>query len=213
MINKSFEEFFKSNTAILESPALVSSQSEEGQKYLNDREHNGRNNLQFYQDLLSGEQNMYTTLSNAKKFKTLKYNNSTLTLYRINGADLVSDYWVDHKTKTVVANIDFEVLGKIIKEVFIWNYNHTKGETDKKYKGVLRWLIVNFYLNYYDTIISDGAHSPAGKQYWLTLISTLRNTYNISIILNGIEYPVDFDNLDQYWEGSMIKSKIKISKQ
>ena len=185
---------------LTESPSLRSSLGAYDAKFLDD----GKWNEELHKMLLNREQNYRYDFSNTKKILEINFiANSILELFKNNYYDIIQDWWTIKNGNTIQCNFDYKLNDQNMEIIFVWNNRITS-------QGLARFLIKNYYLKEYKSIMSDSVHTPTGQNFWMQIIHEFKNTNKIVIINNDFsEELIDINNLDQYWDDKQ-NSRIKI---
>lgn len=101
--------------------------------------------------------------------KELTNTNRTICIHEDIEAGLGEHFFISKESPFTFATFSFRLLTDGgIQFTNVWNHSVLG-------KGMARWAIFNFYLENYPYILSDRAHTSAGKNYWEKLITEAIN--------------------------------------
>jgi len=145
-----------------------------------------------------------------KKIETINYKNKTFFLYGISDNGGFDIKIIPENVKTIVGNISFVEDGDGIKINSVYN--------QPLYKGIVYYLIFNYFLKKYDFVISGDVQSNKGERFWEKILQfgfLNKEKFKITVInsYTGETYDINnFDDVGGYYgdEPSFEKYRFKI---
>ncbi len=147
----------------------------------------------------------YDYVLNVKKFGKLVDHYGKYQVYQftpINDSSSFNDVFVYEDM--AYAFFNYTLIEGFVQEKKIWQNRFNL--------GLFREIMFNYYLNKFNGVISDVAHSPKGENYWKRILTKAKNEgFDIYGLKNDVEkIPLnDINDIDKYFTSDKYKFVIE----